>query len=109
MLQILAGAAPNLEILSLTNLPNEMVSGGMAFDDSWISGLLEANPLEKVKELRLRMEADHYVEEGFFTKTSLVTLLDHAVEHCSKLEKIVGEWTRIPDRWIFADGLLIYM
>ena len=67
-----------------------MVSGGMAFDDSWISALITANSLPNIKELTLRMDSDHYVEEGFLTKTSLSTLLSHAVVTCPRLEK-VGE------------------
>jgi len=98
--QILAAAATDLETLCLTNLPNEMVAGGMAFDDSWIQGILDANPLASLKELTLRMGSDHFVEEGFLTKTSLLILLNHALAHSPRLEKIVGEWTRIPDREI---------
>ena len=76
--------------MSITNWPNEMVAGGMAFDDSWIPALLEANPLPGLRELTLRMDSDHYVEEGFLTRTSLQTLLTHATTHCPRLEK-VGE------------------
>ena len=98
ILQILVGSAALLETLSITNWPNEMVSGGMAFDDTWIAGLIEANPMENLKELTIRMESDHFVEEGFLTKTSLNLLLQHAVLHSPKLENIVGEWTKIPDK-----------
>ena len=45
-----------------------------------------------------RMDSDHYVEEGFLTKTSLNYLLQHATMNCPKLEKLVGEWTKVPDR-----------
>ena len=65
-----------------------MVAGGMAFDDSWIPALLEANPLPGLRELTLRMDSDHYVEEGFLTRTSLQTLLSHATTHCPRLEKV---------------------
>ena len=82
--------ADQLETVSITNWPNEMVAGGMAFDDSWIPGLLEANPLPSLRELTLRMDSDHYVEEGFLTRSSLQTLLTHATTHCPRLEK-VGE------------------
>ncbi len=44
------------------------------------------------------MDSDHYVEEGFRTKASLQLLLQHAVLQCPKLEKVVGEWTKVPDR-----------
>ena len=98
ILQILVGSADLLETLSITNWPNEMVSGGMAFDDSWIPGILEANPVYNLKEFTIRMESDQFVEEGFLSKTSLHCLLQHAVQHCHKLERIVGEWTKIPDR-----------
>jgi hypothetical protein len=98
LMQLLVAAADHLETLSITNWPNEMVAGGMAFDDSWIGALLEANPLRQVRELTIRMEADHYVEEGFLTRASLAALLHHAAEHCRKLEKVVGEWTKVPDR-----------
>lgn len=98
LLQILVAAADRLETLAVTNRPNEMVAGGMAFDDSWIAGLLEANALSQVRELTIRMESDHYVEEGFLTRASLALLLHHAAEHCPKLEKVVGEWTQVPDR-----------
>ena len=77
-----------LETLSVTNWPNEMVAGGMAFDDSWIPGILEANTLPNIRELSLRMDSDHYVEEGFLTKTSLNALLSHAVVTCPRLEKV---------------------
>ena len=77
-----------------------MVSGGMAFDDSWISALITANSLPNIKELTLRMDSDHYVEEGFLSKSSLSQLLSHAVLHCPRLEKVVGEWTRVPDKEI---------
>ena len=80
--------ADALESLAVTNWPNEMVAGGMAFDDSWIPGLLEANSLPNIRELSLRMDSDHYVEEGFLTKTSLSALLSHAVVSCPKLEKV---------------------
>ena len=98
LLQLLVAAADSLELLSITNWPNEMVAGGMAFDDSWLAGLLEANPLRQLRELTLRMESDHYVEEGFLSRASLALLLQHAVEHCPRLEKVVGEWTKVPDR-----------
>jgi len=98
VIQILVARADKLETLSITNWPNEMVSGGMAFDDSWIPGLIEANPMYNIKEFTIRMESDHFVEEGFLTKTSLNHLLQHAVSNCPKLERIVGEWTKIPDR-----------
>ena len=100
VMQILVGNADLLETVSITNWPNEMVSGGMAFDDSWISALITANSLPNIKELTLRMDSDHYVEEGFLTKSSLSQLLSHAVCHCPRLEKVVGEWTRVPDKEI---------
>ncbi len=62
LMQILVAAADRLETLAITNWPNEMVSGGMAFDDSWVVGLLEANPLRAVRELTIRMDSEHYVE-----------------------------------------------
>ena len=43
----------------------------------------------------MRMDSDHYVEEGFLTKTSLAALLNHAVHNCPRLEKVVGEWTKV--------------
>ena len=46
------------------------------------------------------MELDHVVEEGFLTKTSLNILINHALVNCPKLERIVGEWTKIPDRLV---------
>ena len=98
VLQLLVGSADLLQTLNVTNWPNEMVSGGMALDDTWLAGIVEANGLHNLKELTLRMESEHYVEEGFMTKTSLATFLNYAVDNCPKLEKIVGEWTKIPDR-----------
>ena len=98
VLQIILAEAEMLETVSITNWPNEMVVGGMAFDDSWIPALLEANSLPNIRELTLRMDSDHYVEEGFLTKTSLHQLLSHAVTHCPRLERVVGEWTKVPDR-----------
>ena len=53
-----------------------------------------------MRELTIRMESDHYVEEGFLTKTSLSHLLQHAAANSPKLEKLVGEWTKVPDREI---------
>ena len=47
------------------------------------------------REFTLRMDSDHYVEEGFLTKTSLAHLLNHAVHNCPRLEKVVGEWTKV--------------
>ena len=47
------------------------------------------------REFTLRMDSDHYVEEGFLTKTSLSHLLNHAVHNCPRLEKVVGEWTKV--------------
>ena len=41
------------------------------------------------------MDSDHYVEEGFLTKPSLAALLNHAVHNCPRLEKVVGEWTKV--------------
>ena len=41
------------------------------------------------------MDSDHYVEEGFLTKTSLSHLLNHAVHNCPHLEKVVGECTKV--------------
>ena len=98
VLQIILAEADLLETVTITNWPNEMVLGGMAFDDSWIPALLEANSLPNIRELTLRMDSDHYVEEGFLTKTSLQQLLTHAVTHCPRLERVVGEWTKVPDR-----------
>lgn len=98
VMQLLVAQADAIETLSITNWPNEMVSGGMAFDDTWIPALFEANPLPNVREMTLRMDSDHYVEEGFLTKTSLMHLLQHASQSCPKLEKVVGEWTKVPDR-----------
>jgi hypothetical protein len=92
--------AEALESLAVTNWPNEMVAGGMAFDDSWLPAIIEANPLPNIREFTLRMDSDHYVEEGFLTKTSLSHLLNHAVQNCPRLEKVVGEWTKVPDREI---------
>jgi hypothetical protein len=92
--------AEALESLAVTNWPNEMVAGGMAFDDSWLPAIIEANPLPNIREFTLRMDSDHYVEEGFLTKTSLSHLLNHAVHNCPRLEKVVGEWTKVPDREI---------
>ena len=100
VMQLLVGNADLLETVSITNWPNEMVSGGMAFDDSWISALITANSLPNIKELTLRMDSDHYVEEGFLTKSSLSELLSHAVSHCPRLKIVVGEWTRVPDKEI---------
>lgn len=100
VMQLLVANAEMLETLHITNWPNEMVAGGMAFDDSWIAAILEANSLSNLREFTLRMDSDHYVEEGFLTKTSLINLLDHAVQNCPKLEKVVGEWTKVPDREI---------
>jgi len=100
VMQLLVAAADQLETLSVTNWPNEMVTGGMAFDDGWITAMLEANALPNVRELTIRMDSDHYVEEGFLTKTSLNYLLQHATMNCPKLEKLVGEWTKVPDREI---------
>jgi len=97
-LQLIVAEAECLEIVSITNWPNEMVAGGMAFDDSWITGLLEANSLPNIREFTLRMDSDHFVEEGFLTKSSLQRLLSHAVVNCPRLEKVVGEWTKVPDR-----------
>ena len=96
VLQIIVAEAELLESLSVTNWPNEMVAGGMAFDDSWIPGLLEANTLPNIRELTLRMDSDHYVEEGFLTKTSLNTLLTHAVTHCPRLEKVSSIHVLVP-------------
>ena len=79
----------------MTNWPNEMVAGGMAFDDSWLPAIIEANPMPNIREFTLRMDSDHYVEEGFLTKTSLAALLNHAVHNCPRLEKVVGEWTKV--------------
>lgn len=100
VMQLLVAQADAIETLSITNWPNEMVSGGMAFDDTWIPALFEANPLPNVREITLRMDSDHYVEEGFLTKSSLMHLLQHASQSCPKLEKVVGEWTKVPDREI---------
>lgn len=97
ILQLLIGSAEHMEIMSVTNWPNEMVAGGLAFDDSWIPAILAANPLHKMKEFTIKMEPDHFVEEGFLTKTSLSELIDHAINHMPFLQKISGEWTKIPD------------
>ena len=105
ILQLLLGSADHIEVLSVTNWPNEMVSGGMALDDSWVHGIITANPLHNLKEFFLKMENDHVVEEGFLTKTSLNMLINHAIENCPKLEKIVGEWTKIPDRQVILNIL----
>ena len=35
----------------MTNWPNEMVAGGMAFDDSWLPAIIEANPLPNIRFL----------------------------------------------------------
>ena len=101
VMQLLVAQADAIETLSITNWLNEMVSGGMAFDDTWIPALFEANPLPKVWEITLRVDSDHYVEEGFLTKSSLMHLLQHASQSCPKLEKVVGEWTKVPDRWVY--------
>ena len=53
-MQLLVAAADQLETLSVTNWPNEMVTGGMAFDDGWITAMLEANALPNVRELTIR-------------------------------------------------------
>ena len=117
--QVVVAHAEALESLAVTNWPNEMVAGGMAFDDSWLPAIIEANPLPNIRllsqappvpclhpahlfilftmsrEFTLRMDSDHYVEEGFLTKTSLSHLLNHAVHNCPRLEKVVGEWTKV--------------
>jgi len=98
VMQLLVAGGDLLETLSITNWPNEMVAGGVAFDDSWIAALIEANPLPNIRELSIRMDSDHYVEEGFLTKSSLSFLLHHATATCPKLEKLVGEWTKVPDK-----------
>jgi len=100
VLQVVVAHAEALESLAVTNWPNEMVAGGMAFDDSWLPAIIDANPLPNIREFTLRMDSDHYVEEGFLTKTSLSHLLNHAVHNCPRLEKVVGEWTKVPDREI---------
>lgn len=100
VLQVILARADLLESLCVTNWPNEMVAGGMAFEDSWVPAILEANSLPNLREFTLRMDSDHYVEEGFLTKTSLSQLLQHAVVNCPRLEKVVGEWTKVPDREI---------
>ena len=84
---------------------------GLAFDDSWIPAILAANPLHKMKEFTIKMEPDHFVEEGFLTKTSLNELIEHAINHMPFLQKISGEWTKIPDRyelffWCIVHSLL---
>ena len=38
-----------LESLAVTNWPNEMVAGGMAFDDSWVPAIIEANPMPNIR------------------------------------------------------------
>ena len=98
VLQIIIAEADLLETVSITNWPNEMVAGGMAFDDSWIPGILEANSLPNIREFTLRMDSDHYVEEGFLTKSSLQQLLSHSVQYCPRLEKVkakVSSYIRI--------------
>lgn len=100
VLQVIVAEADLLETLTVTNWPNEMVAGGMAFEDSWVGSILEANSLPNLREFTLRMDSDHYVEEGFLTKASLAALLQHAVVNCPRLEKVVGEWTKVPDREI---------
>ena len=49
VMQLLVAQADAIETLSITNWPNERVSGGMAFDDTWIPALFEANPLPNVR------------------------------------------------------------
>ena len=41
----------------MTNWPNEMVAGGMAFDDSWLPAIIEANPLPNIRFLSSVMVA----------------------------------------------------
>ena len=56
-MQLLVAEADLLETLSITNWPNEMVQGGVAFDDTWISSLIEANSLPNIRELSIRCVA----------------------------------------------------
>ena len=53
LLQVVVAHADALESLAVTNWPNEMVAGGMAFDDSWLPAIIEANPLPNIRSLSL--------------------------------------------------------
>ena len=48
-LQVVVAHAEALESLAVTNWPNEMVAGGMAFDDSWLPAIIDANPLPNIR------------------------------------------------------------
>ena len=50
--QVVVAHAEALESLAVTNWPNEMVSGGMAFDDSWLPAIIDANPLPNIRFCR---------------------------------------------------------
>ena len=47
--QVVVAHAEALESLAVTNWPNEMVAGGMAFDDSWLPAIIDANPLPNIR------------------------------------------------------------
>ena len=45
----------------MTNWPNEMVAGGMAFDDSWLPAIIDANPLPNIRFL---LYHDGFYDDG---------------------------------------------
>ena len=57
--QVVVAHAEALESLAVTNWPNEMVAGGMAFDDSWLPAIIDANPLPNIRFL-LYHDGKHY-------------------------------------------------
>ena len=94
--QIMAGNAPELQELYLTNSP--VTADTKTLSDEWLEALVAVNPLRSIRRMTLRLDNDQTVESGSFSERGLVKFLTHCQHHSPRLSELVGEFTRIPDK-----------
>lgn len=95
-LQLFVGGVEFLEDLHVTNSP--VNTDTKAWSDEWLEALVHVNKMTSIKNITLRMVKDQVVESGSFSDRGLIKFLDHCLDHCQKITRLVGEFTKIPDK-----------